>query len=527
MPKNVLLLDRASSISWLKLHRNALLLATLVAGLTFALLLNLTHLLKTPTLTNYQQGQNLYNDGHYSASLPLLKQAVAANDTDQLAARLTLADSYLALAQPLEAEAQLRLVLYYQPQNTKALYLSGQAFLQENRPYDAENAWYKAIGLNQTDLASSQARLALGEHYFRTGRYEDAAGLIYKALVQGRNELRPDDLQRAYYLYALGLAHDGRYNEAADELERVISLSTGRRAGQENGRVQNNLAELTTRANLMLPSLLQARDETIEAARRAKLGYAYLLANEYILAEQQFQRVLQLVPAWADMRAYLGLVYWQTGRDTQAVATFNQAIQTDATSKLARQLLAEYDLAQVQSYQPARGNPTLLQAQSSQARTLLTQLNNQYPQDALTELDLAQLDVAERSYTDAIAHYQRAISLTGGQPIHGLNPGVQLIQLYTDQGIDPCGRGLKTAAQTLQNTPTDPTAWYEAGLNYFVCRQPQLAIEDLQKSLQLRPNSPQALYRLGLIYQTQGDQKQADSLFEQVQDLDPNSHWPH
>ena len=281
MPKNALLLDRASSISWLKLHRNALLLATLVAGLAFGLLLNLTHLLKTPSLTNYQQGQNLYNDGHYSASLPLLKQAVAANDTDQLAARLTLADSYLALAQPLEAEAQLRLVLYYQPQNTKALYLSGQAFLQENRPYDAENAWYKAIGLSQTDLASIQARLALGEHYFRTGRYEDAAGLIYQALVQGHNGLRSDDLQRAYYLYALGLAHDGRYNEAADELERVISLTTSRRAGQENGRVQNNLAELTTRANLMLPSLLQARDETIEAARRAKLGYAYLLANEY------------------------------------------------------------------------------------------------------------------------------------------------------------------------------------------------------------------------------------------------------
>ena len=127
------------------------------------------------------------------------------------------------------------------------------------------------------------------------------------------------------------------------------------------------------------------------------------------------------------MRAYLGLVYWQTGRDTQAVTTFNQAIQTDASSKLARQLLAEYDLAQVQIYQPAKGNPTLLQAQSNQARTLLTQLNSQYPQDALTELDLAQLDVAERSYTDAIAHYQRAISLTGGQTLHGLNPGVQLI----------------------------------------------------------------------------------------------------
>jgi len=498
-----------------------------MAGLAFVLLLNLTHLLKNPSLTNYQQGQNLYSNGHYSASLPLLKQAIAANDSDQLVARLSLADSYLALAQPLEAEAQLKLVLYYQPQNIKALYLCGQVFLQENRPYDAENAWYKAVQLNQTDLASVQARLALGEHYFRTGRYEDAAGLIYKALVQGRNRLRTDDLQRAYYLYALDLAHDGRYNEAADELERVINLSTSKQGRQENGRVQNNLAELTTRANLMLPSLLEARDETIEAARRAKLGYAYLLANEYVLAEQQFQRVLQLVPAWADMRAYMGLVYWQTGRDTQAVATFNQAIQTDANSKLARQLLAEYDLAQVQSYQPGVGNPTLVKAQITQAHILLTQLNNQYPQAALTELDLAQLDVAERSYTDAIAHYQRAISLTGGQPIHGLNPGVQLVQLYTDQGIDPCGRGLKTSAQTLQNTPTDPTAWYEAGLNYFVCRQPELAIQDLQKSLQLRPNSPQTLYRLALIYQTQGDQNQADSLFEQVQDLDSNSHWPH
>ena len=182
----------------------------------------------------------------------------------------------------------------------------------------------------------------------------------------------------------------------------------------------------------------------------------------------------------------------------------------------------------MENYQPLTNvKPELVKAEGEQARALLQQLSQQNPNDAIVELDLAQLDAAERDYTTAIKAYEQAIKLTGGQPIHGLNPGVQLVELYANQGIDPCGRGLTVAQQTLTDTPSDPMAWYEAGLTYFMCRQPQTALTDLQKALQLHPNWPEALYRMALIRRVQGEQAQADALFAQVQDLDPGSHWPH
>jgi tetratricopeptide (TPR) repeat protein len=256
------------------------------------------------------------------------------------------------------------------------------------------------------------------------------------------------------------------------------------------------------------------------------LGYAYLLANEYDLAEQQFKRVLQQVPAFADMSAYLGLIYWQTGRTKMAEAAFDQALQIDGSSRLARQLLAEYDLNLLQTASPGTSTQ-LLKARGEQALALLNSLHAQMPNDTLIELDLAKFDAVNHNYDSAVTHYQQAIKLSGGQLVHGVNPGVQLIQLYTDQNLDPCGQGLSQVKQTLENTAADPSAWYEAGLTYFMCGQSQAAQAAFQHALQLHPFWPTALYRLGLVYQASGENEQAEALFTQASDLDPLTQWSH
>lgn len=528
MFKNVLNVTPPNFRGWARPHRNSLIISVGLLVITAGLVFVVARLLRPQPLDLYQQGQNLYQDGHYTEAVPVLAKSIATENNNSVAARLVLAETYLELAEPLEAEAQLRPILLQQPGNTEALYLSGQAFAAENQPLNADNAWNKVIQLNQAGLPLAQARLALGEYYLRTGRYQAASNLIYTAIVQGRGLLRPDNLQRAYYLYGLLLAHDLRYKDAAAELGQAVALKSQNSKWAANGRVQNSLATLADRAGSMLNPLNQAQQEKIEAAQRAKLGYAYLLANEYSLAEAQFQRVLQLVPAFADARSYLGLIYWQTGRTTLALDAFNQALKDDPTSRLGRQLLAEYLVSQVENYQPFSGvSANVIKAKGEQASGLLDQLSQQKPDDALVELDLAHLNVATRDYDKAVTHFERAITLTGGQPVQGINPGVELAQLYTNQGIDPCGRGLTVATQTVERTPQDPTAWEEAGLNFFMCHQAQSALEHFQHALTLRPNWTDALYQMAVVYQAQGNSSKASLLFDQVTDLDPSRPWPH
>lgn len=528
MLKNILSITSKKQFGRVKISRLELGLFTALAILLIVLIINIAELMQPVQISIYQQGVNFYNEGHYTYALATLQKAVQNESEDNLSARLYLAETYLALNQPAEADTQLHYVLYYQPKNPAVLYWLGQALWNEQNPDNAKATWQQVIALNQPGLPLNQARLALAQAYFHAGQYSDASDLLYQTLSDGQTLLPPDELVQAYYSYGLVMMHDGRYNDADELFTRVVQLQSQFQLHVTNARMLNTINDLAERASLIIPPLLQARDQTVEAARRAKLGYAYLLADEYVLAEQQFERAVQLVPDFADARAYLGLVYWQTGQNARAVDAFNQALQSQPPSTLAAQLLAEYDIAALESYQ-ATPNPNTQQMDNydNQAQLLLKQLSQQQPNDALVQIDLAHLATADHDYESAVTYLTQAIKLTGGASVQGINPGVELVKLYSEQAVDPCGRGLTAAQQLLNDSPNDANAWYEAGIAEFMCHQAQPAITDLQHALQLHSNWPEAMYRLALVYKADGQDQLANSLFVQLTDLDSSQAWPH
>jgi len=509
--------------NWVIPHQRLLLIVSgvvLAVGLVLFLVLRL-FLPPKPAPDLFEEGRELYQHGNYSFAVTTLRRELQLHPERQ-EARLMLAQSFVNLRQWTTAQNYLKEYLTAQPQNGMARYWLGQALYGAGNTAEAERNWQSLLGWNDPDL-KSRTGLALAEMQYKQGDYNRAARLLYEALLV-RGVLEPMEEERVNYLYGVLLARDLRFDDALVQLQHAADFKA---AGiwANNGVVQNALAQTGERARQLLANLAAAKQEKIETARRAKLAYAFITAEEFGPAEEQLLLVLGAIPNFSDAHAYLGLVYWRTGRTTQAISTLLNTLNQDPKNRLARQTLAQIYTAQIQNYQPELGSTTQLRTQSENARRLLESLLSEKPDDILLLLDLARLNVALREYDKVEAFYYQAIKVNREKPLAGINPGAMLTRFYAETGYDPCKRGVEVGLQTTRDLPQDPESWYASGLAYAFCHKPTQAAPQLEKALSLHPNWPAVIHRLALTYQELGRQTEADTLFALATDLDPFTNW--
>ncbi len=508
---------------WLRSSRKRLLFSLTIASVAALLLLELLWLLffTVAPLTTLQKGRQLYSSGHYTEASALLRQEVLTNPQND-EARLLLVQNLIMLRQWPATNGYLSELLKKYPNDPQLYYWTGRAQLGAGSPNSAESSWGLVLG--RADAAAEgvkpRVQLALGTLRFRQGQYAEANKLLYEALKNYAG-LETTEQQQAFYLYGLLLARDLRFEEALSPLQRAANFTPPGNQW-DNAPLRLNMEQTADQARAVLQQLAAAMNEKVEGAKRARLAYAYFQADEYAAAEEQLSQVLRAVPNYAEARAYLGLVYWRTGRSDRALSTLNAALALSPGSKLTRQALAEFLIDRL----PALGEETdTYKQEADRTRILLESLTAEQPEDATLQMLQARYYIARHDYQRAQQYYKSAVAINRQRPVAGLNPGAALSRYYSENNFDPCVRGVDTGLEATKDLPGEAESWYAAGLAYSQCGHSNLAIPMLEKALELRPYWPDAIYRLGLAYDSRQRSAEANRLFTLLADLDPGKAY--
>ncbi|MEI7555028.1 tetratricopeptide repeat protein [Candidatus Chlorohelix sp.] len=498
---------------WLKLALSgaALVLFTVVAVMWWRTAL-------TTVETELDRSRNLYYEGHYTEAVRRLREYVSKNPSDY-ESRLLLAQGLLQLQQPQPAAGYLRNVLATHPDDPAATYWLGRALTDDGKYEQAEQT-LTAVTNNEY---RARMLLAMGENYYRQSRFQEARLIIYESIKLGGSFDTPE-AYRANYLYSLLLLSDLRFDDARAQFKRTASIFPDGK-WQNNAPLAWSISKYNERIRQITAPLPADSNQEAEAVRRTKAGYTLLNGEEFGLAEEQLVRVLQLTPGFVDAQAYLASIYWRTGRVLQAQDTLYSVLKTDPTNRFARQIFVQLLIDQLQHAQPAVNSTEQVNKARDYAQGLIQGLLKERPDDPLLQVDLARFYMVQGQYSKTEEAYIKALELNDKAQISGLNVEALLLQLYTEIGVDPCGRGSMFAERVVQDFPQDPDSWYFAGLSNVLCNKYNLAITQFQKALEMKPNWPLATYRLGIAFFERGDKEQATRYFDMANDIEPSSRW--
>lgn len=509
--------------TWLATRRRRWLFSGLVALAAAWLLFLLLGFLfgASVPLTPLQKAQQLYNEGHFTQSTALLRQELKDNPKNN-DAKLLLVQNLITLHQWLATNGYLSDLIRTFPNDPTLYYWIGRAQLGAGQTDAAINSWQVVLSREDPSAKAVKPRvqLALGTLRYRQGQYAEANTLLYNALAD-YTKLEAIDQQQAFYLYGLLMARDLRLDDATNLFQKAANASLPGNLW-DNASLRISLDQTAGRAKALLDQLPGVASEKVEGAKRARLAYAYLLADEYPAAQEQLLQVLRAAPGYADARAYLGLVYWRSGDNDRALSTLNAALSLSPGSRLTRQALTEFIIDRLPAWQAQGENSDQYKQESERARLLLDSLINETPDDPTLQVLQARYYIARHDYQRAQDAYTQAVALNRQHPVAGLNPGAILSRYYSENNFDPCVRGVDTGLEATRAFPGEADSWYATGLAYSQCGHFDLAIPVLEKALELRPYWPEALYRLGLAYDARQRPADADRLFNMLADIDPD-----
>jgi tetratricopeptide (TPR) repeat protein len=203
-----------------------------------------------------------------------------------------------------------------------------------------------------------------------------------------------------------------------------------------------------------------------DAAQHMQAGIAADKQHQFDAAITEFQKVTELEPSFADGFISLGQAYMEKHDFNLAIAPLKHALEIDAESPPAHQLL---------------GYALLIQGYAAQAIPHLERVKDK------SALGIAQIQAGQ--LTEAVANLQTALAE------HPNDPDI-LYYLGRASGLLS-----KQSIDTLLATyPDSPRAHQAMGENYFVLRNMPDAEKEYHEALRLRPDVPEVHLELGEVY---------------------------
>jgi tetratricopeptide (TPR) repeat protein len=194
---------------------------------------------------------------------------------------------------------------------------------------------------------------------------------------------------------------------------------------------------------------------------RLALGAFYWARGDAESATQAFEKARSLAPDLPEAYNNLGLIYAQQGDHEQAIAAFRQALELE-------------------------------------------------PGIATAEHNLGTSLQAAHNYDEAVGHYQTSLALGGPQVSTLLNMAIA----YFEAG-QPADAEL-VAHEALRLAPDLAPAYTVLGAAALEARQPELALSELQRAVDLDAGNGQAHFYLGLAYKSLNQPTEAIAAFEEA-----------
>jgi tetratricopeptide (TPR) repeat protein len=226
-----------------------------------------------------------------------------------------------------------------------------------------------------------------------------------------------------------------------------------------------------------------------QAVEHLQAGVAANKERNFDVAIAEFKKVTELDPSLADGFISLGQAYIEKSEYSLAIPTLKHALELNADSLPAHQLLG-YALL-TQGY-PSEAIPHLQRTPDKTALGIAQMQTGQFPQ-AIANLQAA---LAERPNDPDLLYYLGRAS-----------------GLLAKQSVD-----------TLMAAYPDSARAHEAmAENYFVLRRMKDAEKEFQDALRLRPSLPEAHMALGLVYAGAFDWPKAEEEFRKQVKLQPGN----
>ena len=137
------------------------------------------------------------------------------------------------------------------------------------------------------------------------------------------------------------------------------------------------------------------------------------------------------------------------------------------------------------------------------------------PGSPLPLISLAQLNIAEKKYSDALELLNQAIALKGDLP------AAYTLRAQVHVALSNIPAAIADATTVTRATPDDPQSWYNLGIVLYSAGSYADAANALQKAVALQQDYADALFVLGLSYDNLGRTDDALNVLMHVQRLNP------
>jgi len=292
--------------------------------------------------------------------------------------------------------------------------------------------------------------------------------------------------------------------------------------------------EALTRATQIYQTALAHRPDDWRMHHR--FGFLLERTGDFARAEQQWKRVVELVPDYVDAWFKLGDICARQSKPDQAAGYYREVLRLRPTSPEAMNGLGLVLANQGQvddasrwfaealradpHFAPAEVNWGLLLArrgQAAQAEAHYRAALRLDPDSGGGHINLANLLTEQKRYPEAIDHYTAAIKL---------QPTDATIHLALANALEAGGRGTEALQQYRESIRLQPTlaeAHFNCGVALAKRGDLEGATTCFQEAVRLQPNDPQAHLDLGVALGKQSRFSEAIVQFEAVLRLDPGN----
>ncbi|MCX6775999.1 MAG: tetratricopeptide repeat protein [Candidatus Micrarchaeota archaeon] len=242
--------------------------------------------------------------------------------------------------------------------------------------------------------------------------------------------------------------------------------------------------------------------EVIDSLAYLSRGSAHYNKEEYVKAIENFSKIIELNPKYADAYYNRGNAHFKIGEYDKAIENFSKAIELDpkdaemySNRGLVYDSKGEYDKA-IENYDKAIGlNPKLAAAYNNRGSTYFKM----------------------GEYYKAIKNYDEAIRLDSKDANAYYNRGNAHFK------IGNVDKAIEDLTIAIELNPEYADSYKGIGVFCAIKGDRDNAIKYFRKAIELDPNDAQTYSNMGLTYDSKGDRDKAVENFRKALELDPSN----
>ena len=464
----------------------------------------------------------------YKDAIDELKKAIAA-DPNKIQPYIDLARVYVSANDRESAEKTLNHGLTANPRSTELLTALGDFRVLTGKLDQAETIFKQILDI---EPANESGHLRLSDLYLRLKRPADAEDMLRKLAALNPQDEKPQLLLGDFFTL-LGQLDKAltSYQQAAQiqpdstiARNKLIShyLDTGKLAEAES-RIRDLLAK---NAKDLMGRFFNAR---LLLAKQDPNGAISLL-----------QSMIKDEPQFAAAYHFLGVAHLQNHDQTQARASFVDAVKhnprlIESRTALAQLYLAEgsAELALEQAQTAIQLNPRNVQAalvagtaylkkgDIVKSRQVFEAITQAMPKEPMGPYQLGLVSRMEKNDAKALAYFEEALKR---RPT-AIEPIIQIASIKLAQGKSEDAR--KRVVQQLEQAPQSPLLHNLLGQLWTTANDYTRAEQEYRKAIDLDNSLFQAYLNLAGIYLRMGKQDQAINEYEAVLAKNPNAIQAH